>query len=234
MMDSTNDPKPLLATLTASLSLAPELKTRLEFDAMVKEFDTLRAEVTTRIQKQQEITNFSIALIVGFAAISRFLLDSKPGQTSLSFEPLYPTISILFSAFALMIIDHEANIAHIYRYTDTELRPRMQYLLGDMGTTVWRWNECRASWQHHSGVTNAFFYAMAWSKYAMTVLPSIAFVVAYWRVREAPVPNWERATFIASLALFLIVFLSLVYVGLQYNRMGTFVDSRGESPIPSK
>src|SRR5438045_5152980 len=127
-----------------------------------------------------------------------------------------------------MILDHEANIAHIYRYTDTDLRLRMKHLLNNKDIKIWKWNECRASWQHHSGATNIFFYAMAWSKYSMTVLPSLALILIYWRVRVADVPIWEQAIFIASIALFVIVLSSLTFVGLHYHHMGNFGDSSGK------
>ncbi len=81
MIDKTKDMEPPVtdglpsdsvqsekATFGGSRAAAPDLTSRFEFDAIVKEFDTLRAEVITRIQKQQDITNFAIGLAAGFAA----------------------------------------------------------------------------------------------------------------------------------------------------------------------
>jgi len=209
----------VLKPAVAEVVLAAEVIARFEFDAITKEFDGLRAEVNSRIQKQQEITNFAIALMVGFAAFSRFLLDGKTVVLS-GIQSVYPAVSILFSAFALMTLDHESNIADIYRYTDTELRPRVQHMLTNDRGIVWRWNERRACWQNHSGVTNIFYYAMSWSKYAITALPAIGLMMIYCRARGFSGSPWEHVLFLVAITFICVLLACATFVGLQYHRMG--------------
>ena len=193
---------------------------RLKFDAMVREYDALGGEVRGRIQKQQDITNFAIALAAGAAALGRLFPETLPSLASPVLQPFYPAISVLFSAFALLTLDHEANIALIYRYIDTELRPRMQRLIGGDDPGVWGWNQSRANWQHHSGRTNVFFYAMSWAKYAMTVLPSIGLAFLYWRIHGIGGAWWQRGIFSISVVLLAFVLWTALFVALQYNKMG--------------
>src|SRR4051812_40265166 len=55
---------------------ASPMDSRLEFDALVREYDSLRSEVQGRISKQQDITSFAIALLAGFAALTQILSPS--------------------------------------------------------------------------------------------------------------------------------------------------------------
>jgi hypothetical protein len=128
---------------------------RLEFDAHIREYDSLQSEVHARISKQQDITSFAIALIAGFAALTQ-VLPARPHLelTSPQILPLYPAIALILSAFALMTLDHELNIALIYKYIDRILRPQTEKLLrmaAGHPSPCWNWNQVRAYEQHHAG-----------------------------------------------------------------------------------
>lgn len=196
---------------------APVDQTRA-FDAIAKEFDVLRAEVNSRMQKQQDIANFAIAICVGFAAIVQPTFTRHAVGTEMSIRPLFPVFSIVLSAFALMTLDHEANIALLYRYMDGDLHRALSRCVP--GVSLWQWNMRRAQWQHHDWRTNPFYYAMSWSKYVITMLPSFGFLL--WSEPELKGTAWAAWNPLKFLAggFFLATLIIAFFVGWQYHRMG--------------
>lgn len=121
--------------------------------AAIEEFRALRDEVRSRLEKQQEITSYAIAFMAAIAVAASFLSREKSGLERLA--PAYPLISIVLSGFTLMTLDHDMNIAHIYNYIDTRLRPRLNSQSKD--SEDWGWNEYRAQRQQGGGLRNTFF-----------------------------------------------------------------------------
>jgi hypothetical protein len=157
---------------------------RFSYEVMLAEYRALRDEVNARIQKQQEITSFAIAVAGGLVALTQLVGDDKnPLHTLGTPGYLYPVISFAFSAFTMMTLDHEMNIAHIQKYIDSILRPRMESALrrtGNVGVTAWDWNTVRAGWQQHQGWKTFFPSSLAAAKYALTMLPSSTLLVLFW------------------------------------------------------
>jgi hypothetical protein len=196
---------------------------RLRNEALMSEYRALRSELDIRVGKQQEITSFSIALVAGFLALSQFLGSrSTLMQTLVSLKPYYPFASIVFSAFSLMTLDHEMNIAHITLYLDSVLRPQIQQVLQQASASddVMQWPAIRAAWQQHAGWANPITTSLASAKYATTVLPTLGLALAYvlgpgdihlWR--------WASVPYFLSIALIVWVLVCATYISRLYLRM---------------
>jgi hypothetical protein len=203
---------------------------KFEFDAIIKEFEVLRNEVNSRIQKQHEIVNFSIAILAGLAALSQILVNIYSLNWS-NLAVFFPILSIIYSSFALMTLDNEANIALIYRYFDEISNPKMQNILNNIETPIWQWNLQRANWQHHSGLKNGYYIAMSWAKYVITIVPSIGMVISYWTIRGMSGSAWEIGLAIVSLMVVVFVFFAMAHIALLYLSLGKHkIDSVRKKP----
>lgn len=203
----------------------------LEYATMRDEYSMMRDEIMMRIQKQQEITSFSIAILVGFITLNQFL---SKGDLDLIWGPLvkifYPIISTIYSAFSLMVLEHEINIAQLYIYIDTKLQSRINIFFSNKvqnSQDLWGWNRFRAKIQHHSGITNIINMVMAWSKYAMTIIPNIFILIFYTTndyrnltaIFKGGILDLTTIIFIVSLLIFCWVIVTAVYAGSLYLRM---------------
>jgi hypothetical protein len=203
---------------------------RFPYEAMLGEYHALREEITARIQKQQEITSFALALVGGFIAITQLFNDALPPfRELLAPHTFYPIISLVFSAFTLMTLDHEMNIAHLFNYIDLCLRPRMNELLKQVlqpGVAMWQWNQTRARWQQHAGLASIFPSSLAVSKYVVTIVPNLLLLVSFWLVDErAEINIIQLALYGVSTATILWVLATAWYTSRIYLRMGRDHDS---------
>lgn len=196
---------------------------RLEVE--LEEYRVLRAELLTRIQKQQEITGFAIALLAATIAISQLFGDTQPFSETISeMLPVLPVISIVLSAFALVTLEYELNIAHIYKYIDLVLRRRIEALLESDADSpgLLGWNEHRAFWQQHVGWRSALTATMAGAKYAATIVPNVLILGLYVRNRARPaVISWHGALFLAAIFVLCLVVACAVHTSHLYLTMPT-------------
>ncbi len=189
-----------------------------EFDALVEEFRALRAELTTRIEKQQDITNFAIALLVGFVAVVKAVEGRASTEDALlQLRVFFPWISIVLSSFTLMTLDHEMNIAHLSIYVHTRLRPQVDAALQSTG--LWEWNAYRAAWQQHVGAFTALTSSMASAKYAITIFPNMLLTAAYWYKRSpssVSFLSWDWVAYAVSVMVLVWVLLTAGYTSRAY------------------
>ncbi len=203
---------------------------RFEYDALLQEFSALREEVKTRIEKQQEITRYAIALAAGLIALFQ-LMDKK---IMLSVSNYYPVLSLALSAFSLMVLEHEVNIAHLYMYIDGHLKRRMTMIVENatgLKPELLEWNKHRARWQQHSRYLKFFTFAMSSSKYAMTIIPNCLLFYLY---RYTAFENYQNAIldgkvythfmihyiiWLASVLVFCWVIGAMLFTGALYWKM---------------
>ncbi len=96
---------------------------RFEYDVMMEEYRSIRGEILVRVQAQQQVVNFAIALIAGVVALIQFI----PGDSKLAtIRPLYPFLSVLFSTFSLAYMEQDLMMAHLGGYLMHHLTPRMK------------------------------------------------------------------------------------------------------------
>jgi hypothetical protein len=206
-----------------------------ETDAIIAEFRALRSELTMRIGKQQDITNYAIAIIAGLLAVARIggsQSDPSIGTALAGLSVLFPCISIALSAFTLMILDHEMNIAHLSIYIHDHLRPQIASAdvttLDQRSPLIWQWNAYRAARQQHAGVLTPIPTSMAIGKYLITFFLNVLLVWSYWytRFRDDWRLTWHSTLFLVAVALFIWVLIAALYTGRIYLVMK---DSKGES-----
>lgn len=199
-----------------------------EATALVEEFRALRAELTARIEKQQDITNFAIAIVAGLFALAR-AVDGKASSDEVlaQLRNFFPWISIILSSFTLMTLDHEMNIAHLTIYIYGTLRPRIVAVSATNAShhsDLWEWSAYRARWQQHAGSATALTTMIAGAKYVITLLPNVLLTVAYWRTR--PVSDmhfsWTVTVYALSVVLLLTViatatYTSRIYLSMEYK-----------------
>jgi len=204
-----------------------------EMAALFEEFRALRSELTTRIEKQQDITNFAIAILVGLLAVAKVIDGRTTASDSiLQARVFFPWISIILSSFTLMVLDHEMNIAHLTIYIHNKLRPRVEAALF-VTSTLWEWNSYRAQWQQHAGVLTTLTTPMAGAKYVVTVFPNLLLTVAYWYTRppSAISVNWAWTTYLVSVALLVLVILAAGYTSRAYLSMEYKAHTESGEPV---
>lgn len=195
---------------------------RFEMEVLLEEYRTLREETITRLSNQQQIVNFAIALIAAFFAISQLLPRNENIQYLLSsLRPIYPLISLFFSAFALMYIEHDAMMATLGSYISLCLRPQMEEIIKRAGVSsrkVWQWDEYRSEKHFHSIKSAPHFYLMAAARYAITIIPSIGSLIYYWNLRHSGtnITLGENLIFGVAVIVLLWLLLAAVHSGSLY------------------
>ncbi|MCF7552174.1 hypothetical protein [Pseudonocardia sp. WMMC193] len=202
-----------------------EASRSLEYDVLVTEYRALRDEVKSRIEKQQEITNFAVAFIAA-AAVAGAGLYGKD-DLFVALRPYFPLASIVLSAFALMTLDHEMNIANIYAYIDGRLRPeisRVVHSTEGVRSDALGWGAYRSIQQQGSSGNLAWTAPIAASKYGMTIVPNLAFVT-YLAV--VSVQSWDlsvltRVLYWSPVVIMIVVLavaarVSSLYIGLSVD-----------------
>jgi hypothetical protein len=187
--------------------------------AVVEEFRTLRDELRSRFEKQQEITSYAIALMAALVVTISFL-----SQQQFNFESLllvYPLTSLVLAGFTLMVTEHDMNIAHIYRYFETVLRPRLAELtdLSPETLNVWGWNRKRAEWQQGDGWRILLTGPMPAGKYTMTLFPN-AGLAAYLAVYGTThLDGWLMFWYLVPSVAVLWTTAIAIYISTLYFRM---------------
>ncbi|MCJ7634516.1 hypothetical protein MUP77_19255, partial [Candidatus Bathyarchaeota archaeon] len=203
---------------------------RFELEVLLEEYKTLRAEIEQRLTNEQQIISFAIGLIVAAITLSQFL----PSLGDPSLRPAYLIVSMVFSAFALMNIEHDAMMASIGTYIETRLRPRIEEILAmvsEKNLRAFEWDAFRAQLQFRQPNNAPFFYLMAASRYAITIGPSVAFIIIYWWNAETVIqkPIWETMLFAFAAFLVACVFASAVFAGRLYIILPEQSKTRNES-----
>jgi hypothetical protein len=191
----------------------PKTSPEYEIEAIIEEYKSLQEQTNVRITNQQQIINFAIGLIAAIIALMQFLPNISTYSLA---RPAYLLASLMFSAFALMFIEQDVLVRAFGIYIETNLRPRMEHLLGEMSNTtpkIWQWDEFRRKTQFRPLRTIPFYASMTISRYAIIIAPSLVFLIVYWVIRNSivVVSTWENILFgLAGLAV-LWVFFTLAF-----------------------
>ena len=189
------------------------------FEAAIKEYECLRSELVTRMEKQHDVTNFAIGLTAGVLAITQIFANSAQKNFDVLVFIL-PIISLIFSAFSLMILEHDAVITTIQAFIDEMGLEMERYSTVLKSPGVWRWNRHGSSWQLTSS-NNIYARLMSVSKHGMTFIPNICILCSYFYIRLLNSFSFglDTAIFILALIIFLMVIRSAVYASTLYGRL---------------
>jgi hypothetical protein len=191
-----------------------------ELTLLVEEARALRAEHDQRIGKQQDVTQLALATIAALVVLVSAAGQRNDPLKSLSLlRPLFPLASLLLSGFTLMALDHDMNIAHIQRYLQEDLGPRIARaagLVSDSRDKIWQWVAFRARLQQHSGRWTPATVGMAIAKYVVTLLPNLGLLLAYLTVGGPSLSLLSKASFGAACIVLLVALLAGAYVGVAY------------------
>jgi hypothetical protein len=123
--------------------------------------------------------NFAILIMTGllsYAGVAR-LNSFALGR---AIEVLGPPASLALSAFSLMTLDHEMNIAHATRYLYETLRPVWIEAAGADDASALRWNLVRAQLQQPRGVLVILPTTVAAAKYYSITALNALLLSAAW------------------------------------------------------
>src|SRR5260221_3204517 len=101
----------------------------MEYNVLLEEFRSLKSEIRQRIDNQHTILTILVALIGGIIAILQFLGKDSLTLSLQSLHYILPTLSIVFSALALMYMEHDATNAILGGYINGYLQPHLKQLL---------------------------------------------------------------------------------------------------------
>jgi hypothetical protein len=183
---------------------------RFEYELLLAEYQSLREEIISRLSIQQQIINFSIAVIATMFAITQ-LLPLIRSDLIIRLVPLtYPLLSITFSAFALMYAEQDFLVVDIATYINSRLRPRIEALLfqlPNINPKIWEWEEFRGETHYRTGRYSLVYHVMSAARYMVMIIPSYGLLLIYWLGRQptSHIPVLEIA--IVALAVLLAVWI---------------------------
>jgi hypothetical protein len=200
-----------------------------------EEFQSLRAEIIARIQKQQDIMNFAILVMTALLTYAGF---EKSNSVSLghTVEILGAPASLALSIFALMTLDHEMNIAHATKYIDGHLRKTWRNATNS-SVNVLLWNSFRSRWQQHPGwpdivlpttVAAAKYYAITCLNLSLVVTAWIEFASRMGQYNDLSLALISLATALLILTLVASVYTSRLWLGMEPISK-EFLNSDGDS-----
>ena len=190
----------------------------LAFQAHLAHFEAIRDEINSLNQIQNQLINYSIAIVAGTLTLST--LGSPPVITQQPVVVLL--VSMLMSAISWAFMEAELRIHDRGRYLEDTLRRKVQELIGNDNRfeyTVLKWESSDIAFPRLlvRGLT-------ATGKFAIAYLPGVAAILAFQILRSANVAPWTTLetslywTAIGMAAVFpLSLLLNVVFV-LGYYR----------------
>jgi hypothetical protein len=192
-------------------------------EVLLAEFNALRAEHDMRVGKQQDISQFALALVGALVALLGVLVthDGEIGDV----RAVYLVASVLLSGLTLMTLDHEMNIAHIQIYIHDQAIAAIRQALVSRTTEeipFWSWVSFRAAHQQHPGWrTVPVTTGLASAKYWTTFLPNMLLLVAYPATASGHDNPWYGwAGYGVAVAVFLFALVASSFTSRLYLRMG--------------
>jgi uncharacterized membrane protein YsdA (DUF1294 family) len=127
---------------------APPFTSDKEAEFLLKEYEALRAQITSHIASQTQLTTITIVLLGGAIATTPFLLSSDSQGLHLRFPPIYFVLvllvtSTLFTSLVLASMGHDIQMASMAQYFYRNVRMRASSLLGGSTGSVFNWDRYR-------------------------------------------------------------------------------------------
>jgi hypothetical protein len=213
---------PLRRGVTGKASPQPTPGPRVESVLAAEEYQSLRAEIIARIQKQQDIMNFAILVVTAMLTYASFARSSTV-TLARAVEILGAPASLALSAFALMTLDHEMNIAHATKYIYEDLRDVWIEATGASGNVL-LWNRVRAGWQQHPGwprvvlpttVAAAKYYAITGLNLLLIVTSWIEYAGHVRQYTELSLGLISLATALLALTLVASAYTSSIWLSME-------------------
>jgi len=183
-----------------------------------------------RLKNGQQITNLSIAFLVGIVSILQLIKQGVIVQTTIAGDVLtygYLIAASLLSCFGLMYIGEDIAIGHLAIYINQKLRPLMESMIkeqtGQM-QKIWEWEDFRNEQQFRmpmlllGAIINS-------SKHILILAPALLLFIAYLTNRK-PLAQYTFLEIILVVAfiligisiLILLIYEILLYRGISHHR----------------
>jgi hypothetical protein len=160
------------------------------FQAHIADFNACKQELTLHINMQNHLINYAIVIVAG--TVTLFTLDKQ----NLAIQtPLILLIgSLLMSAIDWALMEASIGIANLASYIEYTLAPKVRQLINQKGQPefdVLRWEE-------YAGNKNrlAPWVVMGLGKYAISYIPSVAFIVVFYFNKKQASQAWDSADII--------------------------------------
>jgi hypothetical protein len=116
-------------------NLPDNSKEEKEFEVHMKEYELLRAEISNRLDAQNQLTNMALVLLGGVTAASQFLFTSNAGILHLTVSPIHIIltlliIALLFTSLIWAFLLHQLELGRIGVYINRVLRRKISHFLG--------------------------------------------------------------------------------------------------------
>jgi hypothetical protein len=194
----------------------------IKSEAIIEEYKSIRAEIVQRIGNQQTVTNFALTLIAAVIGVSQLLPSI---MNKINMGPIYLLASLIFSAFALMLIEQDIMNSYLGSYIDMYLRTNIENILNvsmSIRQSVWQWEDWRKENQYNQFPASLFFSLIAASRYAITIIPAAITLYLFVIQRNQKVITlnqnliFENVFFIFCFIALLLVIAVGVFSGTRY------------------
>jgi len=195
---------------------------RFEYEAILEDYRVITSEIRSRESHIVQVTNFALLLLGGFLAFMEMAKGSLTFlDTLISVRAVLPFVSILFSVLAFMQLHQGIMIAHLGKYCDTQLRPRMKEfirLTSGQSTDIWLWNQFKSSSREKNLATPVRFM-LGSANYLVTIVPGIALIIVWFFFVNSgiAIAVWEAIALSIAALMSILVLVTSVQHGLIFR-----------------
>jgi hypothetical protein len=205
-------------------------------EIVLQEFRELRAEILAKTANEQQILNYSIALVVATAT----LIQLEPQITVITgsetgIRVLILIISLLFSALGLMYIEQDMYMATAGKYINQVLSPKLKeivYKVTSVEKDILEWEKFRIESSFRFPKVIAFAF-MSSARYALPIFPALISMVYYFVRRSNNVISigenllFGFAIFVALATILIAIIDGMSFLGIDKEKK---IDSHSNPP----
>lgn len=203
------------------------LTREMAFQAHVEHYKAIREEIVLLNTIQNQLVNYSIAIIAG--SISLFTFGSPSIAEQQPFVLLI--VSLLMSAISLAFMEAEMRIHDRGRYLEEVLRKKIQKIIGNERKyeyKVFKWESADVE-----GFRLLFRGLAASGKFLIAYVPSVVYIFVFYFSSNFDMQNPDLGVkilffgaAIGSLLLPVCVVLNVIFIFDYYKFLGKVIKSR--------
>ena len=187
---------------------------RFEYEVLLEEFRATRAELNLHVMSLHEITNYELIFLAALVSLGPSLLANSQGNIIRLF---LLGGSIVFSAFALLLLWHDTDIAYLAGYISAVIKPRLESILNQVtenSKPVLLWEEFISMNRTRKFPNNLGDVSVSVGHYALAIVPCIGLFIAGFAMINPDIPTTPLDKAVMALASFgvLLVVIAMIYV----------------------